>query len=416
MFMCASPTIISFWSSGGLNGIAASFHFLLPEIKVTPRKQKTTNKQPQEEAPVSEKRIASDNKTVKPNKRAKAVKKRDATPTDTDTLNDTKPVKRPRKKKLSEQEMTFPSRVVDSAKKIGGHVSTAKGIYNAILNARLIGANAFQIFVRSQRKWESKPTPKDVQERFIQDCKKHRYTADDILVHGSYLINLANPDPEKYSKSYEGLLDEVKRTEALGLKLYNFHPGSTTGQSSVEEGCLSIAQAINQVHKDVPNVICVIEIMAGGGNTIGGDYKHLKNIIDQVKNKSRVGVCLDTCHMFAAGYDIRTADAWKDAMNEFEQTVGLKYLRAMHLNDSKTDLGSHRDRHENLGKGFIKWDAFSAIVNDPRTDGIPMVLETPVPKEDDKQEIYTTEIAELYRLIKKGKKQPVSTKKSAKKA
>ncbi|KAJ2957541.1 hypothetical protein NQZ79_g6772 [Umbelopsis isabellina] len=397
---CASPAYYIISSSGGL--------------KVAPRKRKTTNKQPQEEAPVSKKRKSSYNETEKPKKSAKAVKKRDDTHTDTDTPNDKKPVKRPRKKKLAEEEMTFPSRALDSAKKIGGHVSTAKGIYNAVLNARLIGANAFQIFVRSQRKWESKPTPKDVRERFIQDCKTHGYTADHILVHGSYLMNLAHPDPDKYNKSYEALLDEIKRTEALGLKLYNFHPGSTTGQCSVEDGCSSIAKAINQVHKDVSNVVCVIEIMAGGGNTIGGDYKHLKDIIDQVENKSRVGVCLDTCHMFAAGYDIRTAETWKSAMNEFEQIVGLKYLRAMHLNDSKTDIGSHRDRHENLGKGFIKWDAFSAIVNDPRTDGIPMVLETPVPKEDDKQEIYTAEIAELYRLIKKGKKQSTSTKISTK--
>lgn len=395
-----------------MKGIAASSLFPLQEIKLTPKKRKTTNKQPQEEAPVIEKRKRSYNRTEKPKKRAKAVKKRDDTHTDTNTLNDKKPVKRPRKKKLTEEEMTFPLRAVDSIKKIGAHVSTAKGIYNAVLNARLIGANAFQIFVRSQRKWESKPTPKDVQQRFIQDCKTHRYTADDIIVHGSYLMNLANPDPEKYSKSYEALLDEVKRTEALGLKLYNFHPGSTTGQCSVAEGCSSIAKAINQVHKHVPKVVCVIEIMAGGGNTIGGDYKHLKDIIDHVEDKARVGVCLDTCHMFAAGYDIRTSGAWKVTMNEFEKIVGLKYLRAMHLNDSKTDIGSHRDRHENLGKGFIKWDAFSAIVNDPRTDGIPMVLETPMPKEDDNQETYTTEIAELYRLInKKGKKQSTSNSK-----
>jgi AP endonuclease-1 len=371
---------------------------------VNSRKRIGTNKKQQEEAsaPVSKEKRNSSYKTEKQKKGNKAAKK--SNDAHTDTVNDEKPAKRPRKKKLTEEDMTFPPRVLDSAKRIGGHVSTAKGIYNAVLNARLIGANAFQIFVRSQRKWESKPTPDDVRERFIEECKTHGYTADHILVHGSYLMNLAHPDPEKYSKSYAALLDEVKRTEALGLKLYNFHPGSTTGQCSVAEGCSSIAKAINKVHKDVPNVVCVVEIMAGGGNTIGGDFKHLKDIIEQVENKSRVGVCLDTCHMFAAGYDIRSVEAWKATMKAFEQTIGLKYLRAMHLNDSKTDIGSHRDRHENLGKGFIKWDAFSAIVNDPRTDYIPMVLETPVPKEDDKQQIYTAEIAELYRLAKKGKK------------
>ncbi|KAI9282932.1 xylose isomerase-like protein [Umbelopsis sp. AD052] len=296
--------------------------------------------------------------------------------------------------------MLFAPRVLGAAKWIGAHVSTAGGIDKAVLNARIIGANAFQIFVRSQRRWECPPTPSDVQERFIHECQKHGYSSDHILVHGSYLVNLANPDSEKRAKSYTGFLDEIQRTHALGLKLYNFHPGSTTGNCSVEEGCTSIARSINKVHNEVPEVVCVLEIMAGGGKAIGGDYAHLKSIIDQVKDKTRVGVCLDTCHMFAAGYDIRTPYAWNLAIKEFDTTIGLKYLRGMHLNDSKTDIGSHRDRHENLGKGFIGLDAFKSIIRDPRTNGIPMVLETPVPKDDDDKEVYTGEIAALYNFYK----------------
>ncbi|KAH8547746.1 xylose isomerase-like protein [Umbelopsis sp. PMI_123] len=296
--------------------------------------------------------------------------------------------------------MNFAPRISRAAKWIGAHVSTAGGIDKAVLNARIIGANAFQLYVRSQRRWESKPTPSDVQERFIQECKTQGYTSDHIIVHGSYLINLANPDPEKYDKSYNGFLNEIQRTHALGLKLYNFHPGSTTGDCVVDEGCTSIAKAINKVHKEVPEVICVMEIMAGDGNIIGGKYSHLKKIIELVEDKTRVGVCLDTCHMFAAGYDIRTTDAWTQSMKQFEGTIGLQYLRGMHLNDSKGDIGCHKDRHENLGKGYINWEAFKAIVRDPRTNGIPLVLETPVPNDDKDKQIYTNEIAALYNFYK----------------
>jgi AP endonuclease-1 len=330
-------------------------------------------------------------------KKGNATKEATADPVE---QHNQRPLKRRRKTKPQEEDMIFAPRVLGAAKWVGAHVSTAGGIDKAVLNARIIGANAFQIFVRSQRRWDCKPTPPDVKERFIQECKAHGYSSDHILVHGSYLVNLANPDPEKHAKSYEGFLDEIQRTHALGLKLYNFHPGSTTGNCSVDEGCSSIARSINKVHKEVPEVVCVLEIMAGGGNAIGGDYAHLKDIIEQVKDKTRVGVCLDTCHMFAAGYDIRTTEAWDRTMKEFDNTIGLKYLRGMHLNDSKTGIGSHRDRHENLGKGFIGWDAFKGIVRDPRTNGIPMVLETPVPKDDEDKEIYTGEVAALYKYYK----------------
>lgn len=359
------------------------------------RKRSSNKKQQQKKETAVEGKAAP---TTPSKKRAKTKGNvtKDATADPVEQHNQ-RPLKRRRKTKPQEEDMIFAPRVLGAAKWIGAHVSTAGGIDKAVLNARIIGANAFQIFVRSQRRWDCKPTPLDVKERFIQECKAHGYSSDHILVHGSYLVNLANPDPEKHAKSYEGFLDEIQRTHALGLKLYNFHPGSTTGNCSADEGCSSIARSINKVHEEVPEVVCVLEIMAGGGNAIGGGYAHLKDIIEQVKDKTRVGVCLDTCHMFAAGYDIRTTEAWNRTIKEFDNTIGLKYLRGMHLNDSKTDIGSHRDRHENLGKGFIGWDAFKVIVRDPRTKGIPMVLETPVPKDDEDKKIYTGEVAALYK-------------------
>lgn len=369
--------------------------------------------QPQEDSVAQTRRVSSVSKRKRPKKKDNVVEEKPEATSELSTrVNEepNRPPKRRRKTKPSEEEMTFAPRIIGSVKKIGAHVSTAGGIDNAVLNARLIGANAFQIFVRSQRRWESQPMLPAVKSRFIQECKAHGYSADNVIVHGSYLINLANPDLQKYEKSYQGFVDEIQRTHDLGLKLYNFHPGSTTGACSIDDGCASIAKAINKVHLQVPEVVCVVEIMAGGGQTIGGDYAHLKNIIEKVEVKSRIGVCLDTCHMFAAGYDIRSKDTWNKAMMEFEKIVGLKYLRAMHLNDSKTDIGSHKDRHENLGKGFINWDAFRAIVSDTRTNGIPMVLETPVAKEDKEKQIYSDEIAQLYSFCKNDKEKIKSVK------
>ncbi|GAB5593180.1 DNA-(apurinic or apyrimidinic site) lyase [Umbelopsis nana] len=370
--------------------------------KVNLRKRSTATTKQQEQT------AADKSKRAVPTSKRKQKKKQDNVETEpqpdkVEEINDKeKPAKRRRKAKKTKDEMTFAPRLIGAVKRIGAHVSTAGGIDNAVLNARAIGANAFQIFVRSQRRWECKPTPADVRDRFIQECKTHGYTADDVLVHGSYLINLANPDADKWEKSYLGFLDEIQRTHDLGLKLYNFHPGSTRGSCSIEDGCASIAMAINRVHKQVPSVVCVIEIMAGGGQIVGGKYAHLKSIISNVEDKSRLGVCLDTCHMFAAGYDIRSDDAWNKSLDEFDKVVGLKYLKAMHLNDSKTDIGSHRDRHENIGKGFIKTDAFKAIIRDPRTNGIPMVLETPVPIDDEDKNVYAEEIAQLYSFCKNG--------------
>ncbi|KAF8634514.1 hypothetical protein AX15_000846 [Amanita polypyramis BW_CC] len=260
--------------------------------------------------------------------------------------------------------------------KIGAHVSSAGGVENAVLNASAIGANAFALFLKSQRKWNGPPLSEESISLFKSRLKELDYTTKVILPHGSYLINLGNPDAAKREKSYECFIDDLKRCEQLGLELYNFHPGSTVGATSTEESIGHIAECINRAHKELKFVTVVIENMAGSGNVIGSDFAELGGIIDLVEDKSRVGICLDTCHMFAAGYDIRTKEGWDAMLSEFDEKIGLNYLRGMHLNDSKLDLGSRRDRHENIGLGFLGIGAFAHVLSDPRVQGMPLILET----------------------------------------
>lgn len=299
-----------------------------------------------------------------------------------------------RAKKASKPETFLPR--VNSPWKVGAHVSAAGGIENAVVNAVSIGANAFALFLKSQRKWTSPVLSEYSIELFKEKMIEHNYSPDVVLPHGSYLINLGNPDSEKRQKSYDCFLDDLRRCESLSLKYYNFHPGSTVGNTTKEECISLIAECINRAHRETNSVVTVIENMAGAGNIIGGDFADLKGIIDQVVNKSRVGVCLDTCHSFAAGYDFRTKEAWDYMMNEFDKVVGLSYLRGMHLNDSKTMLGSHRDRHENIGVGYLGLSAFRNLMNDERIQNIPLILETPsfeAPKE-----VWAKEIAILQQL------------------
>ncbi|CAA7271167.1 unnamed protein product [Cyclocybe aegerita] len=280
--------------------------------------------------------------------------------------------------------------------KIGAHVSSAGGVENAVVNAAMTGANSFALFLKSQRKWTSPPLSESSISEFKRRMKEYGYTSNLVLPHGSYLINLGNPDLEKREKSFSCFLDDVKRCEALGLELYNFHPGSTVGAATLEESITHIADCINRAHTETKGVTIVLENMAGAGNIIGGEFAHLGSIIEKVEDKSRVGVCMDTCHAFAAGYDIRTKEGWGKTMAEFEEKIGLQYLRGMHINDSKTEHGSHRDRHENIGLGHLTLQAFKHVVRDPRTQNIPLILETP--SFEKAKEVWGVEINVLGRL------------------
>ncbi|KAF8343392.1 AP endonuclease [Amanita rubescens] len=280
--------------------------------------------------------------------------------------------------------------------KIGAHVSSAGGVENAVLNAAAIGANAFALFLKSQRKWNGPPLTEESISLFKSRLKRYDYATSVILPHGSYLVNLGNPDAAKREKSYECFIDDLKRCEQLGLELYNFHPGSTVGAISTAECISYIAEGINRAHKETQHVKIVIENMAGSGNVIGSNYAELAGTINLVEDKSRVGVCLDSCHMFAAGYDIRTKEGWNAMLSEFDEKVGLKYLRGMHLNDSKVDVGSKRDRHENIGLGFLGIRTFAHILSDHRVQGIPLILETP--SFEKPREVWGKEIQVLQRL------------------
>ncbi|KAL2270116.1 hypothetical protein VTJ83DRAFT_2300 [Remersonia thermophila] len=267
---------------------------------------------------------------------------------------------------------------------IGAHVSASGGVHNAVDNALQIGGNAFALFLKSQRKWVSPPLSDDARVQFRALSKKHGYDAGrHVLPHGSYLVNLAQADPAKADQAYGSFLDDLERCAALGIRLYNFHPGSTGPGGDMAGACSRIAAQLNRAHRATAGsgVVTLLENMCGSGNVVGGRFEDLRDIIAQVDDKSRVGVCLDTCHAFGAGYDLRSPEAWAATMGEFDRVVGLGYLRALHLNDSKAPLASHRDLHANIGTGFLGLRAFHNVVNDPRLAGLPMVLETPI---DDK--------------------------------
>ncbi|MDR4497026.1 MAG: deoxyribonuclease IV [Candidatus Scalindua sp.] len=261
-------------------------------------------------------------------------------------------------------------------KRIGAHVSTSGGVENAPLNAKEIGARAFALFTKNQRQWKAKPFTIENIEKFKQNCRDAGIMPEHILPHDSYLINLGHPEKEGLKKSREAFLDEMQRCEQLGLLMLNFHPGSHLKKISVEACLKRIAESINIALDKTTGVMAVLENTAGQGTNMGFRFEHIAEIIHEVKDKTRVGVCLDTCHTFAAGYDIRTRDTFETTMKEFERVVGLKYLRGVHLNDSKPDLGSHVDRHHSIGKGKLGVEPFRFIMNDSRFEEIPMVLET----------------------------------------
>lgn len=266
---------------------------------------------------------------------------------------------------------------MDKAMKyIGAHVSAQGGVENTPLNARAIGATAFAMFTKNQRQWNAKPLTEPSIEGFKKNLAEVGIKPEHVLPHDSYLINLGHPESENLEKSRNAFIDEMKRCEQLGLKLLNFHPGSHLKKLSETESLALVAESINIALQQTSEVIAVIETTAGQGTNLGYRFDHMARIIEGVEEKSRVGVCIDTCHIFTAGYDIRSHEACDQTFTEFEDIVGFEYLRGMHLNDSKPDLGTRVDRHDSLGKGKIGWEAFRYIMNDSRFDDIPMVLET----------------------------------------
>lgn len=261
-------------------------------------------------------------------------------------------------------------------KYIGAHVSAGGGVENAPLNAVEIGASAFALFTKNQRQWQAKPLTDESIAAFRMNCADHGFGPESILPHDSYLINLGHPEADKLEKSRAAFLDEMKRCEQLGLDRLNFHPGSHLNQISESECLATIAESINMALDRTEGVTAVIENTAGQGSNLGFRFEHLAEIIDQVDDKQRVGVCIDTCHSFAAGYDLLTAESCDEVFARFDRIVGFSYLRGMHLNDSKKELGSRVDRHHSLGQGVLGMEVFKYIMKDPRFDDMPLILET----------------------------------------
>ncbi|AFZ79201.1 apurinic/apyrimidinic endonuclease, putative [Theileria equi strain WA] len=279
---------------------------------------------------------------------------------------------------------------------IGAHISASGGPEQSITNAFNICGQSFALFLKNQRRWSCAPLTPGSIDKFKEGLKARGYEPKYILPHGSYLINMANPDPEKRERAFENFMDDLKRCEQLGILLYNFHPGSTVGMCSKAEGIKNIAECINKAIELTNEVKIVLENAAGQKNVIGSKFEDLRDIIALVHNKSRVGVCLDTCHLFAAGYDIRTESNFKSIMEQFDEIVGLKYLSAVHLNDSKSDLGSGLDRHENIGKGKLSEETFKFIVNSGYFKNMPIILETPI---ENDESVYKREVLFMYSLL-----------------
>ena len=278
-------------------------------------------------------------------------------------------------------------------KYIGAHVSASGGVENAPLHAHEIGAKAFALFTKNQRQWVAKPLTSENIKKFRVNCEKHDFLPQYILPHDSYLINLGHPEKEELEKSRNAFLDEMQRCEHLGLDRLNFHPGSHLNQID-EETCLrTIAESVNITLDQTKGVTAVIENTAGQGSNLGYRFEQIRFIIEHVEDKNRVGVCIDTAHAYAAGYDLKSQAGFEKVFSEFEEIIGFHYLRGMHLNDSKKDIGTRVDRHEVLGEGVLGNEMFKRIMRDDRFENIPLILETP----DDSR--WKEEIAFLYSLV-----------------
>jgi deoxyribonuclease IV len=280
-------------------------------------------------------------------------------------------------------------------KYVGAHVSAAGGVDKAPLNAAAIGARAFALFTRNQRQWTARPLAAAEIEAFRKNCREAGYGPAQILAHDGYLINLGHPDKGSLARSRAAFVAEMRRCEALGIALLNFHPGSYL-RISPEDDCLDrIAESIDIALAETEGVTAVIENTAGQGSNLGFRFEQIARLISRIRRNDRVGVCLDTAHTFASGYDLRTPDSLAATLAEFDRIVGFRYLKGAHLNDSKADLGSRVDRHAPIGKGKIGIETFRRIMNDARFGGIPLILETP------ESERWAEEIALLYGLAEK---------------
>jgi len=279
-------------------------------------------------------------------------------------------------------------------KYIGAHVSASGGVFNAPANAKQIGATAFALFTKNQRQWQAKPlTPEDITQ-FKDQMKLCGYEPFQVLPHDSYLINLGNPDPEKRKKSLDSFIHELQRVQSLGLDRLNFHPGAHLKLVEPGESIRFVAEGIDQALSETEGVAAVIETTAGQGSALGRTFEEIAEIIDLVQQKERVGVCIDTCHIFAAGYDIRNEETYGKTMEQFESIIGFNKLMGAHLNDAKSAYSSRVDRHHSLGKGNIGMDTFSLLMKDSRFDNIPLILETI------DSDIWVDEIALLKEMTK----------------
>ena len=279
-------------------------------------------------------------------------------------------------------------------KRIGAHVSASGGVFNAPINAKNIGADAFALFVKNQRQWSAKPLSDDDIAKFKANLATSGIKSDHILAHDSYLINLGHPDEILRKKSVEAFIDEVERCEKLGIKLLNFHPGSHLNEISAEICLQNIANSLNFAIANTNGVKLVIENTAGQGSNLGFKFEQIAYIIERITDKRRIGVCIDTCHAFAGGYDFRTKKSYEKTMSEFDKIIGYKFLSGMHLNDTKNELGVRKDRHESLGRGFLGLQSFENIMNDKQIDEIPLILETI------DESIWADEIKILRNMIK----------------
>lgn len=280
-------------------------------------------------------------------------------------------------------------------KYVGAHVAASPGVAQAPVNAKEINAKAFALFTRNPSRWVSKPLTESDISVFKARCDEYGFSPAQILAHDGYLINLGQPDDYKLEQSREAFLDEFRRCEQLGISLLNFHPGSHLNAIPIDDCLDRIADSINITLEMTEGVTAVIENTAGQGSNLGHRFEQIAHIIDRVDDKSRVGVCIDTCHAFAAGYDLSTPEGYEATWREFDEIIGMKYLAGMHLNDTKKGLASHVDRHESLGKGVLGEDCFRMIMNDPRIDNIPLILETINP------DIWAEEIEWLYSIENK---------------
>ena len=277
---------------------------------------------------------------------------------------------------------------------IGGHVSTAGGVDKAIENAKLINAKAISFFVKNQRQWNAKPLEEKIIDSFKTKLKESKIEPDKVLPHAGYLINLGAPDPEKREKSLKSFIEEMERCSLLGLNSINIHPGSHLREISEDESLDNVISCIETALTEIPNLNIILETTAGQGSNLGYKFEHFGYIISKLSNKSRIGVCLDTCHTFSAGYNLKDSSGYDLTIKEFEKHIGFKYLKGVHLNDSKFDCGKRKDRHEQIGKGFLGMDFFERFINDSHFYNIPIILETP----DSSQ--WKAEIEMLYNMVK----------------